>query len=51
MKRCPRCQGKLDYEEVDIGVGLLKVGRNCDCGWYPEGDDEDYINCTTGGFV
>ncbi len=37
MERCPKCNNELNYDEVDIGVGVMKGNFRCDfCGWYQE---------------
>lgn len=34
--KCLRCGEELDYEEVDIGVGILRGNYFCSkCGWSP----------------
>ncbi len=39
---CPVCGSELDYDEVDIGVGIQTGNYRCEiCGWYPARDDED----------
>jgi hypothetical protein len=33
---CPKCNSELDYDEVDIGVGVLKGNYRCpnsNCDW------------------
>ncbi len=38
--KCPKCNEELDYDEVDIGVGLMKGNYHCEaCGW----SDQDEI--------
>jgi len=33
---CPDCGGRLEYDEVDIGVGTLRGNPSCpDCCWTP----------------
>ena len=33
---CPECSAPLDYDEVDIGVGVQQGNFRCEhCGWYP----------------
>lgn len=50
---CPKCGSKLDFDEVDIGVGIQRGNYGCpDCHWTPEGssallledEDEDDID-------
>ncbi len=34
---CPRCGSELDFDEVDIGVGVLRGNPGCpSCHWTPE---------------
>lgn len=34
--KCPECGARLECDEVDIGVGVLKGPPHCDdCLWYP----------------
>lgn len=36
---CPKCDNELSYDEVDIGVGLMKGNYHCDvCGWTDQDD-------------
>ncbi len=38
---CPECDGELEYDEVDIGVGVQRGNYHCpDCGWSPKLPDE-----------
>jgi len=38
---CPVCGDPLNYDEVDIGVGIQRNNYRCEsCGWYPKQDDE-----------
>ncbi len=38
---CPECGGPLDYDEVDIGVGVQRGNYGCpECGWVPKSLDE-----------
>ncbi len=47
--RCPICNEILNYEEVDIGVGIQTGDYRCDhCGWHSERDEEDYYSYATG---
>jgi len=33
---CPECGEPLDYDEVDIGVGVQRGNYRCEsCGWEP----------------
>ena len=33
---CPECGAQLDFDEVDIGVGVQRGNPRCDeCYWYP----------------
>lgn len=35
---CPKCGGPLEFDEVDIGVGVQRGNYRCDnpeCGWTP----------------
>ena len=39
---CPDCGCELNYDEVDIGVGIQTGNYRCDrCGWCPERDEPD----------
>jgi ribosomal protein S27AE len=39
-EKCPRCGSDLEYDEVDIGVGIQRGNPGCpDCHWVP-GEDE-----------
>lgn len=45
---CPNCAGSLEYDEIDIGVGVQRGNYYCpNCGWEPpaldieDGDDWD----------
>ena len=45
---CPKCDSELSYDEVDIGVGLMKGDYHCDvCGWTDRSDfkEEEYDLC------
>jgi len=47
--RCPTCGELLNYDEVDICVGIQTGNYRCDCcGWNPEQDDEEYCKYATG---
>ena len=47
--RCPICNELLNYDEVDIGVGIQTGNYRCDrCGWCPDRDDEEYCSQATG---
>lgn len=36
MGRCPECDSPLEYDEIDIGVGVQRGNPRCpDCGWSP----------------
>ena len=49
---CPVCASPLNYDEVDIGVGIQTGNYRCDCcGWSPEQDDEEEASYRTGHFV
>ena len=42
--KCPKCDNELNYDEVDIGVGLMRGNYHCDiCGW----SDQDEIIYST----
>lgn len=45
-ERCPKCATVLEYDEVDIGVGVQRGNYYCqECGWSPRiGTDESYEN-------
>lgn len=33
---CPECGSQLEFDEVDVGVGVLRGNERCDeCHWYP----------------
>ena len=33
---CPKCGEELNFDEVDIGVGVMQGNWRCDnCGWTP----------------
>jgi len=37
---CPICGSDLNYDEVDIGVGIQTGNYRCDCcGWTPDSDE------------
>lgn len=39
-RECPTCDSELNYDEVDIGVGVQTGNYRCDnCGWTPEQED------------
>ena len=39
---CPECDADLEYDEVDIGVGVQRGNYRCpDCGWAPTTEDCD----------
>ena len=39
---CPQCGEPLEFDEVDIGVGVLRGNPRCfDCQWVE--DDSDWI--------
>ena len=39
---CPDCRYELNYDEVDIGVGIQTGNYRCDyCGWWLERDEHD----------
>jgi len=47
--RCPICGKLLNYDVVDIGVGIQTGNYRCDCcGWCPERDDSDECSYSTG---
>jgi len=47
--RCPVCGEVLNYDEVDIGVGIQTGNYRCDhCGWCPDQDEDDYYREKTG---
>ncbi len=36
IERCPDCDEPLEYDEVDIGVGVQRGNYHCPaCGWEP----------------
>jgi ribosomal protein S27AE len=38
---CPKCGAELEYDEVDIGVGVQRGNYGCpECGWAPKRLDE-----------
>lgn len=40
---CPECRAPLIYDEVDVGVGVIRGNRGCDeCGWSPPSREEDW---------
>lgn len=35
-EKCPECGDTLQFDEVDIGVGVMQGNPHCDsCCWYP----------------
>ena len=47
--KCPKCDEELNYDEVDIGVGLMKGNYHCDaCGW---SDRDDIVSTCQGGLL
>ncbi len=47
--RCPICASLLNYDEVDIGVGIQTGNYRCDCcDWCPAQDDEQYCSYVNG---
>ena len=47
--RCSLCGELMNYDEVDIGVGIQKGNYRCDCcGWTPEEDNEQYYSYING---
>ena len=43
--KCPMCGGKLDHDEVDIGVGVQWGPEFCiDCGWCADCGDEALLD-------
>jgi primosomal protein N' len=37
IEPCPDCGEPLDYDEVDIGVGMQRGNYGCpNCGWVPK---------------
>lgn len=45
MTKCPKCGSDLWFDEVDIGVGILKGNFSCqECGWVQEDQFADLIN-------
>lgn len=35
--KCPECEAALEYDEVDIGVGVQRGNPRCpECGWVPD---------------
>lgn len=42
---CPECGADLEYDEVDIGVGIMRGNPGCrDCGWVPPKIDDIFNN-------
>lgn len=44
--RCPKCDGPVEYDEVDIGVGVQRGPEWCinpECGWNAEQELEEFI--------
>lgn len=42
---CPECGHPLDWDEVDIGVGVQRGNYNCpSCGWVPRDRDQDDLD-------
>ena len=42
MENCPRCGEKLEYDEVDVGVGVIRANPGCfNCFWTPDIIDEN----------
>ena len=38
---CPSCGEPLEFDEVDIGVGVQRGNPHCrSCGWYPEHEND-----------
>lgn len=34
IDKCPKCGGELEYDEVDVGVGVIKANPGCPaCHW------------------
>ncbi len=55
MDKCPKCGEELEYDEVDIGIGIQRGNPGCpNCYWIPEeiqmndfkDDEEDDIDAT-----
>lgn len=41
--RCPKCNEPLDYDEVDVGVGVIRGNWGCpECWWTPKDDEVPY---------
>lgn len=41
-EECPTCGAELEFDEVDIGVGVQRGNAWCpDCGWYAGREDDD----------
>ena len=37
---CPRCKEPLDYDEVDVGVGVIRGNYGCpNCFWNDQDED------------
>ena len=48
---CPICGCLLDFDTVDIGVGVQTGNYQCACcGWTPDADDYDITADVTGKF-
>ena len=43
---CPNCKiGRLEREEVDIGVGVMSGPARClDCGWSEQLEEYDFLD-------
>lgn len=49
-ERCPDCNEPLEYDEVDIGVGVQRGNYYCpNCGWSPKAPDVDDEPCLPDG--
>src|SRR5690606_37177341 len=44
---CPNCKiGRIEREEVDIGVGVMSGPARClDCGWSEQLTEYDFLDC------
>lgn len=41
---CPRCGEALEFDEVDIGVGVMRGNPGCpNCHWTPDAADDDFV--------
>jgi ribosomal protein S27AE len=39
IEPCPECGEPLEFDEVDIGVGVQRGNPRCpNCGWYPSAE-------------